>query len=129
MFIITWYKIYWFGYKVISHILFPFPPLFIFEPIIGRSKCYNLFGINYNNTRITLGKNRKYLVFCNNYKAKKIISCDIIGIPFILIHEDLILLLVIISKKKHIKSAKESDNIIINIKKQQRLAEITVNKN
>jgi hypothetical protein len=68
-------------------------------------------------------------VFCNNYKAKKIISCDIIRIPFVSIHEDLILLLVTTSKKKYIRSTKESDNIIINIKKQQKLAEITVNKN
>jgi hypothetical protein len=68
-------------------------------------------------------------VFCNNYKAKKIISCDTIRIPFVPIHEDLILLLVTTSKKKYIRSTKESDNIIINIKKQQRLAEITVNKN
>jgi hypothetical protein len=56
-------------------------------------------------------------MFCNNCKAKKIISYDIIRIFFIFIHEDLILLLVIISKKKYIKSAKESDNIIINIEK------------
>jgi hypothetical protein len=56
-------------------------------------------------------------VFCNDYKAKKIVSCDIIGIPFVSIHEDLISLLVTISKKKYIRSAKESDNIIINIEK------------
>jgi hypothetical protein len=68
-------------------------------------------------------------VFYNNYKAKKIVSCDIIGIPFILIHEDLISLLVTISKKKYIRSAKESDNIIINIEKQQKLIEIVINRN
>jgi hypothetical protein len=68
-------------------------------------------------------------VLYNDYKAKKTISCDIIGIPFISIHEDLILPLAIVSKKKHVRSAKESDNTIINIKKQQRLAEITVNRN
>jgi hypothetical protein len=56
-------------------------------------------------------------VFYNNYKAKKIISCDIIGIFFVFIHEDLISPLVIISKKKHVRSAKESNNIIINTKK------------
>jgi hypothetical protein len=68
-------------------------------------------------------------VFCNNYKAKKTIPYDIIGIPFVSIHENLISLLVTISKKKRIRSAKESNNTIINTKKQQRLAEITVNKN
>jgi hypothetical protein len=68
-------------------------------------------------------------VFYDNYKAKKIISCDIIGILFVPIHEDLISPLVTISKKKRIRSAKESDNIIINIKKQQRLIEIAVNRN
>jgi hypothetical protein len=56
-------------------------------------------------------------VFCNDYKAKKIVSCDIIRIPFVSIYEDLISLLVTISKKKYIRSAKESDNIIINIEK------------
>jgi hypothetical protein len=68
-------------------------------------------------------------VFYNNYKAKKIISCNIIGIPFVPIHEDLISLLITASKKKRVRSAKESDNIIINIKKQQKLVEITVNRN
>jgi hypothetical protein len=67
-------------------------------------------------------------VFCNNCKAKKIISYNIVGIFFVFIHEDLILLLVTISKKKYIRSAKESDNTIINIEKQQKLAEITINK-
>jgi hypothetical protein len=56
-------------------------------------------------------------VFCNNYKTKKIVSYDIIGIFFVPIHEDLISLLVTISKKKRIRSAKESNNIIINTKK------------
>jgi hypothetical protein len=68
-------------------------------------------------------------VFCDNYKAKKIISCDIIGIFFVPIHEDLISPLVTASKKKRIRSAKESNNIIINTKKQQRLAEVTINRN
>jgi hypothetical protein len=68
-------------------------------------------------------------MFCNDYKAKKIISCDIIGILFIPIHEDLISPLVTISKKKHIRSAKESNNIIINTKKQQKFAEIIINRN
>jgi hypothetical protein len=68
-------------------------------------------------------------MFYNNYKAKKIISCDIIGILFVFIYEDLISLLVIISKKKYIRSTKEFDNIIINIKKQQKLIEITINRN
>jgi hypothetical protein len=68
-------------------------------------------------------------VFCNDYKTKKIVSCDIIGIPFISIHEDLISPLATISKKKCIRSAKESDNIIINAEKQQRLVEITINRN
>jgi hypothetical protein len=68
-------------------------------------------------------------VFYNNYKAKKIVPYDIIGIPFVSIHEDLISLLVITSKKKCIRSAKESNNIIINIKKRQRLAEVVVNRN
>jgi hypothetical protein len=67
-------------------------------------------------------------VFCNNCKAKKIISYNIVGIFFVFIHEDLILLLVTISKKKYIRSAKESDNTIINTEKQQKLAEITINK-
>jgi hypothetical protein len=67
-------------------------------------------------------------VFCNNYKTKKTISYDIIGILFVFIHEDLILLLVIISKKKYIRSAKESDNIIINIEKQQKLIKVAINK-
>jgi hypothetical protein len=57
-------------------------------------------------------------VFYNNCEAKKIVSCDIVGIPFIFIHEDLISLLATTSKKKRIRSAKESDNVIINIKKQ-----------
>jgi hypothetical protein len=96
--------------------------------MIGRGKYYGFFGISCNSTRITLRKNRKYLVFCDDYKAKKIVPCDIIGIPFISIHEDLISPLAIISKKKHIRSAKESNNIIINIEKQQRLAEVVVNK-
>jgi hypothetical protein len=56
-------------------------------------------------------------VFYNDYKTKKIISCDIIGILFVSIHEDLISLLVTISKKKRVRSAKESDNTIINTKK------------
>jgi hypothetical protein len=56
-------------------------------------------------------------VFCNNYKAKKTVPCDTIGILFVPIHEDLISLLVIISKKKRIRLAKESNNTIINIKK------------
>jgi hypothetical protein len=68
-------------------------------------------------------------VFYNNYKAKKIISCDTIGIPFVSIHEDLISPLAIVSKKKYIRSAKESNNVIINIKKQQKLAEVAINKN
>jgi hypothetical protein len=97
--------------------------------MIGRGKYYGLFGVSYNNTRIILGKNRKYLVFYNNYKAKKTIPCDIIRIPFIFIHEDLISLLVTISKKKYIRSAKESNNIIINTKKQQKLVEIAINRN
>jgi hypothetical protein len=96
---------------------FFFPPLLIFEPIIGGGKCYNLFGVSYNSTHITLGKNRKYLVFCNNYKAKKIVSYNIIGILFVPVHEDLISPLVIVSKKKRVRLAKESNNIIINIKK------------
>jgi hypothetical protein len=85
--------------------------------MIGGDKYYSLFGISYNSTRIILRKNRKYLVFCDNYKTKKTIPCDIIGIFFIPIHEDLISPLVIISKKKCIRSAKESNNIIINIEK------------
>jgi hypothetical protein len=68
-------------------------------------------------------------VFCDNYKTKKTIPCNIVGILFIPIHEDLISPLATTSKKKRIRSAKESDNIIINTEKQQRLAEITVNKN
>jgi hypothetical protein len=68
-------------------------------------------------------------VFCDNYKAKKTVPYDTIRIPFIFIHEDLISLLITISKKKYIRSAKESDNIIINTKKQQKLAKITVNRN
>jgi hypothetical protein len=68
-------------------------------------------------------------VFCNDYKAKKTIPCDIIRIPFVPIHEDLISLLVIISKRKRIRSAKESNNNIIITKKQQKLAEITINRN
>jgi hypothetical protein len=68
-------------------------------------------------------------VLYNNYKTKKTIPCDIIGIPFVPIHEDLISPLVIASKKKRVRSAKESDNTIINTKKQQKLVEITINKN
>jgi hypothetical protein len=117
VFIITWYKIYWFGYKITGYIPPLLPFLLIFEPIINRGKYYSLFGISCNSTRIILGKNRKYLVFCDNYKAKKIVPCDIIGILFVPIHEDLISPLVTISKKKHIRSTKESDNIIINIEK------------
>jgi hypothetical protein len=97
--------------------------------MIGGGKYYSFFGVSCNSTRITLGKNRKYLVLCNNYKAKKTTPYDIIGIPFVPIHEDLILPLATISKKKRIRSAKESDNTIINTKKQQRLAEITINRN
>jgi hypothetical protein len=67
-------------------------------------------------------------VFYNDCKTKKIVSCDIIGILFVSIHEDLISPLVITSKKKHIRSAKEFDNIVINTKKQQRLAEVAVNR-
>jgi hypothetical protein len=97
--------------------------------MIGGGKYYGLFGVSYNSTRIILGKNRKYLVFYNDYKAKKIVPCDIIGIPFVFIYEDLISPLVTISKRKHIRSAKESNNTIINTKKQQRLAEMAVNRN
>jgi hypothetical protein len=68
-------------------------------------------------------------VFCNNCKTKKIVSCDIVGIPFVPIHEDLISPLVTAFKKKYVRSAKESNNIVINAEKQQRLAKITVNKN
>jgi hypothetical protein len=67
-------------------------------------------------------------VLYNNYKTKKTVPCDTIGIPFVPIHEDLILLLAIVSKKKRIRSAKESDNAIINTKKQQRLVEVAVNR-
>jgi hypothetical protein len=96
--------------------------------MIGGGKCYSLFGISYNNTRITLGKNRKYLVLYNNYKAKKTVSCDIIGILFVPIHEDLISPLAIVSKRKRVRSAKESDNTVINTEKQQRLAEVAINR-
>jgi hypothetical protein len=68
-------------------------------------------------------------VFYNDCKAKKTVPCDIIGIPFVPIHENLISLLVTISKKKRIRSAKESNNIIINIEKQQKLVEIAINRN
>jgi hypothetical protein len=68
-------------------------------------------------------------VLYNNYKTKKIVSYDIIGIPFVSIHEDLISPLATASKKKHVRSAKESDNIIINTEKQQKLIEITINRN
>jgi hypothetical protein len=54
----------------------------------------------------------------NDCKAKKTVPYDIIGIPFIPIHEDLISPLVTISKKKYIRSAKESNNAIINTEKQ-----------
>jgi hypothetical protein len=68
-------------------------------------------------------------MFCNDYETKKIASYDIVGIPFVPIHEDLISPLATASKKKRVKSAKESNNTIINIEKQQRLAEIAVNRN
>jgi hypothetical protein len=96
--------------------------------MIGGGKCHGFFGVNCNSTRITLGKNRKYLVFYDDYEAKKIVSCDIIGIPFVSIHEDLISPLATTSKKKRVRSAKESDNTIINIEKRQRLAEVAVNR-
>jgi hypothetical protein len=96
--------------------------------MIGGGKCYGLFGVSYNSTRITLGKNRKYLVFYNDYKAKKIVPCDTIGIPFVFIYEDLISPLATASKRKRVRSAKESNNTIINTEKRQRLAEVTVNR-
>jgi hypothetical protein len=96
--------------------------------MIGRGKCHSLFGVSYNSTCITLGKNRKYLVLCDDCEAKKTVSCDIVGIPFVPIHEDLISPLVTASKRKRIRSAKESDNIIINTEKQQRLIEVAVNR-
>jgi hypothetical protein len=68
-------------------------------------------------------------VFCDDCKAKKIVPCDIIGIPFVSIHEDLISPLAIVSKRKRVRSAKESDNTIINIEKQQKLVEVAVNRN
>jgi hypothetical protein len=68
-------------------------------------------------------------MFCDNYKTKKIIPYDIVGIPFVSIYEDLISPLATVSKKKRVRSAKKSDNIIINIKKRQRLIEITINRN
>jgi hypothetical protein len=117
VFIITWYKIYWFGYKVTGYIPFPFPPLLTFEPIIGGGKYYGFFGVSCNSTRITLGKNRKYLVFCDNCEAKKTIPYDIIRIPFVFIHEDLISPLATASKRKYVRSTKESDNAIINTEK------------
>jgi hypothetical protein len=97
--------------------------------MIGRGKYYGLFGVSYNNTRIILEKNKKYLVLYNDCKAKKTVPCDIIGIPFVPIYEDLISPLATISKKKRIRSAKESDNTIINTEKQQRLAKIVINRN
>jgi hypothetical protein len=68
--------------------------------MINGGKYYSLFGISCNSTCIILGKNRKYLVLYNNCETKKIIPCDIVGILFVPIHEDLISPLVIISKKK-----------------------------
>jgi hypothetical protein len=67
-------------------------------------------------------------VFCNDCETKKIVSYNIVGILSVPIYEDLISLLATISKKKHVRSAKESDNAVINTEKQQRLIEVTVNR-
>jgi hypothetical protein len=96
--------------------------------MIGGGKCHGLFGVSCNGTRTTLGKNRKYLVLCDDCEAKKTAPCDTVGIPFVPVHEDLISPLATASKKKRVRSAKESDNAVISAEKQQRLAEVAVNR-
>ena len=85
--------------------------------MISGGKYYSLFGVSYNSTRTTLGKNRKYLVLCNDYEVKKIVPYDIAGTPFVPIHEDLISSLATTPKRKRVRSAKESDNAVINTEK------------
>lgn len=96
--------------------------------MIGGGKCHGLFGVSCNGTRTTLGRNKKYLVLCNDCEAKKTAPCDKVEIPFVPIHEDLVSPVATASKRKRVRSAKESDNAVINAEKRQRLAEVTVNR-
>jgi hypothetical protein len=67
-------------------------------------------------------------VLCDDYKAKKTAPCDIVRIPFVPVHEDLISPLATASKRKRVRSAKESNNAVISAEKQQRLVEVAVNR-
>lgn len=86
------------------------------------------FGVDCNGTRTTLGKNKKYLVLCDDCEGKKMAHYDIVGTPCVPNHEDLVSAPATFSKRKHVKSAKESDNAVINAEKRQRLAEVAVNR-
>jgi hypothetical protein len=68
------------------------------------------------------------LVLCDDCEAKKTAPCDTVEIPFVPIHEDLVSPLATAFKRKRVRSAKESDNAVINTEKRQRLAEVAVNK-
>jgi hypothetical protein len=67
-------------------------------------------------------------VLCNDYEAKKTVPCDITGTPFVPIYEDLISPLATVPKRKRVRSAKESNNAVINTEKRQRLTEVAVNR-
>ena len=67
-------------------------------------------------------------MLCDDYEAKKTAPYDTVGIPFVPVHEDLISPLATASKRKRVRSAKESNNAIISVEKQQRLVEVAVNK-
>ena len=67
-------------------------------------------------------------MLCDDYKAKKTAPCDIVGIPFVPVHKDLISPLATASKRKRVRSAKESNNAVISAEKQQRLAKVAVNR-
>jgi hypothetical protein len=67
-------------------------------------------------------------VLYNDYEAKKTAPCNIVGIPFVPVHKDLISPLATASKRKRVRSAKESNNAIISAEKQQRLVEVAINR-
>jgi hypothetical protein len=56
-------------------------------------------------------------VLYNDYEAKKTVPYDIAGTSFVLIYKDLISPLVTAPKRKRVRSAKESNNAVINIEK------------
>jgi hypothetical protein len=56
-------------------------------------------------------------VLCDDCEAKKTAPCDIVRIPFVPVHEDLISPLATAFKRKRVRSAKESNNAVISAEK------------